>query len=52
MYCCIPIKAGPTKLAVRFNKNVFFANEVAYAEVKVDNVNCGLDIKEIEFQVT
>ena len=51
MYCCIPVDSGPTLLQVRFNKNVFFANEIAYAEVRLDQTNCKLDVREIGFQV-
>mgnify|MGYP003706471881 CR=1 FL=1 len=46
--CC---DKGKTNLAVQFDKNVFFGNEVAKARVTVDNKDCSLNIKEVEFQV-
>lgn len=36
-------------MKVRYNKNVFFNNETAVAEVLVDNSLCDLDIEEVEF---
>eukprot|EP00355_Strombidium_rassoulzadegani_P009172 CAMPEP_0168617658 /NCGR_PEP_ID=MMETSP0449_2-20121227/5659_1 /TAXON_ID=1082188 /ORGANISM="Strombidium rassoulzadegani, Strain ras09" /LENGTH=44 /DNA_ID= /DNA_START= /DNA_END= /DNA_ORIENTATION= len=38
-------------MAAYFDKNVFFNYEKANSFVKVNNANCKLDIKEIEFQV-
>jgi hypothetical protein len=31
------LEKGKTSLSVRFDKNVFFSNETAHAEVEVDN---------------
>ena len=42
---------GTCKLYVRFSKNVFYSNEIAYAEVTVDNSQCDLAVEEVEFQV-
>ena len=36
---------------MRFNKNVFFANETAFAEVVVDNSKCELAVTCVEFVV-
>jgi hypothetical protein len=47
--CVIPVDRGWCKLQVRFQKNVFFANEKAYCEVLVDNSKCDQKIEEIEF---
>lgn len=43
---------GPTTLTVNFQKNVFYGNEMAVANVQVDNSKCDSRITEIEFQVT
>lgn len=50
-FCCIPVGRGQTKIQVRFDKNVFFANERAHAEVVCDNSKCELAVKCIEFVV-
>lgn len=42
---------GQSQLDVRFNKNVFFGNEVAQALIAVDNHECALGVTEVEFQV-
>jgi len=42
---------GRTQLGVKFDKNVFFGNEVANSNVTVDNHECKLRITEVEFQV-
>jgi hypothetical protein len=45
--CCFD--QGKTGLLVQFDKNVFFSNEIAKANVSVDNRECNLKISEIEF---
>ena len=47
--CCLD--KGKTGLAVNFDKNVFFGNEIAKAGVTVDNHDCKLKISEIQFNV-
>ena len=42
---------GKTQMAVRFDKNVFFSNEVANADVTVDNHQCKLRITSVDFEV-
>jgi hypothetical protein len=48
--CCCCDK-GTSGLEVRFDKNVFYSNEVACADVAVDNSKSQLPITEVEFQV-
>jgi len=48
-YCIIPIQRGISKVNVKFIINVFYSNELAYAEVLVDNSKCELDVEEVEF---
>ena len=38
-------------MGVRFNKNVFFANETAVADLSVDNSQAQVAAVEIDFQV-
>ena len=40
--CCCD--QGKSSLGVTFQKNIFYNNEVAWANVGVDNSNCELDI--------
>lgn len=47
VFCCCG--KGTSKLDVTFSKNVFYSNEIAYADVKVDNSQSQLRVKEIEF---
>ena len=49
--CCCCDK-GSSGLEVRFDKNVFYSNEIASADVTVDNSKSQLPITEVEFQVT
>jgi len=37
--CCCMAK-GSCGLEVKFNKNVFYSNETAFADVRVDNSQC------------
>lgn len=46
--CCCQ-EQGESKLSVAFNKNVFFSNEQAFADVTVDNSQSKLNVKEVEF---
>ena len=48
-WCCAG--QGNSELSVQFQKNVFFANEVAQALVGVDNSKCQLDIESIHFDL-
>lgn len=48
--CCCCDK-GHAALNVLFNKNVFYSNESATADVSVDNHECKLKITEVEFEV-
>ena len=43
---------GSASLSVNFDKNVFYSNEIANADVMVDNSKSQLKINEVEFQVT
>eukprot|EP00355_Strombidium_rassoulzadegani_P006678 CAMPEP_0168624012 /NCGR_PEP_ID=MMETSP0449_2-20121227/9160_1 /TAXON_ID=1082188 /ORGANISM="Strombidium rassoulzadegani, Strain ras09" /LENGTH=99 /DNA_ID=CAMNT_0008665489 /DNA_START=154 /DNA_END=449 /DNA_ORIENTATION=- len=38
-------------MTVFFDKNVFYSYEKANAFVKIDNSNCDLKVKEVEFQI-
>ena len=44
-------KKGKTTLHVQFDKNVFYSNEVAHANIVVDNSKCEMGIKEVEFEI-
>ena len=44
--------AARANQSVAFNKYVFFSNEIAHADVTVDNSKGKLRVKEVEFQVT
>ena len=45
--CCS--NKGSATLGVRFNKNVFFANETAIADLSVTNANAQVGVVAIEF---
>ena len=42
---------GLVKLGVHFPKNVFYNNEIAVANVQIDNSKSSLDIKMVDFEV-
>ena len=44
-------KKGKTTLNVQFDKNVFYNNEIAQANISVDNSKCEMNIKEVEFEI-
>jgi hypothetical protein len=48
--CCCMAK-GTCGLEVKFNKNVFYSNETAFADVRVDNSKCLLNVNTVEFEV-
>lgn len=48
-WCCQD--QGIASVRAQFEKNVFFANEVARALVKTDNSKCQLRIQHVEFAV-
>ena len=48
---CFPIPKGDVVLEVRFNKNIYYANEKASLEVKIDNSQSKIDIKDIEIKL-
>ena len=49
-WCCLD--RGSCTLETKFNKNIFYANETAMCDVRVDNSNCQLNVDCVEFQVT
>jgi len=40
---------GYTNMTVNFEKNVYFANDMANSMVNIDNSQSHLDIKEVDF---
>jgi len=46
--CC---DKGSIDVQVHFPKNVFYNNEIAYANVEIDNSKSGLDITMVDFEV-
>jgi hypothetical protein len=38
-------------VAVHFPKNVFYNNEIAYANVEIENGKSNLDINMVDFEV-
>ena len=48
-WCCLG--KGSVDVAVHFPKNVFYNNEIAYANVEIDNSKSDLDINMVDFEV-
>lgn len=48
-WCCIG--KGKSAVQAKFNKNVFYNNEWAGADITVNNSECDLPVKQIEFDV-
>ena len=48
--CCCQDQ-GKTQMTVRFDKNVFFSNEICNADVTIDNRLCKLRITSVDFEV-
>ena len=53
-WCCVCpgcCGKGATGMMVKFEKNIFYSNEVANSLVSVDNSKMNMQITEVEFQV-
>jgi hypothetical protein len=48
-WCCLG--KGCVDVAVHFPKNVFYNNEIAYANVEINNSKSGIDINMVDFEV-
>jgi hypothetical protein len=48
-WCCCG--KGSVDVAVHFPKNVFYNNEIAFANVEIDNSKSELDINMVDFEV-
>ena len=48
-WCCV--EQGSAVVKAQFEKNVFFANEIANALVTTDNSKCNLRVQHVEFAV-
>ena len=48
---CLCVNKGPATIKATFDKNVFYANETAWANVTVDNSKCNEKVQYVDFEV-